>query len=108
MTVQEVISLVEETKPSAYSTNTIVSWLNECESNLIMRTSGDIARKIKYPDDAGRELSAPLPFEKIYVEFITAKIDYQDQQFQAYQNSMAIYNATEIEYLKYWERHKYD
>lgn len=108
MTVQEVLDLIEEVKPNAYEINAKIAWLNECESNLAMRTSGSQIRKIRYPDDAGRELMAPLAFEKIYVEYLSAKIDYQDQQYQAYQNSMAVYNATETEYLKWWERHKYD
>ena len=108
MTVQEAIDYIDEVKPSAFKSETKTRWLSECEAGSVMRTAGIKAKPLKYPDDAGRELSAPPPYDKLYVEYLEAAIDYRNQDYAKYQNSHAVYNATENEYAKWWERNKYE
>lgn len=105
MTVNDVISEIDELRPNKFSFETKTRWISECECEILIRT-GKTAVKLSYPADAGAELSVPHPFDKIYVAYLEAAIDYRTKDYAAYQNSSAVYNEALIDYMKYYERSK--
>ena len=108
MTVGEVLKAIDEIKPNLFQDGTKTRWISECEAGIVLHVSGQKTKPLKFPDDIGRELSVPHPYDKIYLEYLEAAIDYRNQDYAKYENSRAIYNATFDEYARWWERNKYD
>ena len=107
MTVNDVLSEIDALKPNLFSPETKTRWISECEAEIAIR-KGDKAARLKYPEDGGHELSVPHPYDRIYILYLDAAIDYRTRDYSAYQNSQAVYQDVLNDYLKYYERTKYD
>lgn len=104
MTVQEAISEIDAMKPNAFAPETKARWISECEGDIEVHVRYGKATKLRYPEDAGKELSVPHPYDKLYVLYLDAAIDYRMRDYAAYQNSYAMYNAAYEDYARYYER----
>ena len=90
MTVNDAISKVKDRKPNAYSDESLVDWLNECEAMVqreIMLTVPDEIIQYDYPDDLDKELILPRPYAALYVSSIKMMIEYTQEEYNAYNNT---------------------
>lgn len=96
MTVNDAISKVKDRKPNAYSDESLVDWLNECEAMVqreIMLTVPDEIIQYDYPNDLDKELILPRPYDALYVSYIKMMIEYTQEEYNAYNNTNVMYQT---------------
>lgn len=96
MKVCEAIEKVKERKPNAYDDNMLLDWLNEIEARVqreLMDTppegifSYDITRHME------NELLLPKPYDVLYLNYIIAMIEFNQQEYEAYNNTSDLFNS---------------
>ena len=95
MKVGECIALVDSYEPNAYPIETKARWVRECEGKVwtelyLMQPIG-FAWGSPY-DYLEEELSIPAPYNKVYPDYLQAKIHYANGEYERYANSMAMFN----------------
>ena len=107
MIVSEAIEKVKERKPNAYSDQIMLDWLNECEAQVqrdLMDTMPEGIFSYSIDDDMERELLLPRPYDSAYLFYIQAMIEFSQQEYSAYNNTIALYNNLISEAAKYYNR----
>jgi hypothetical protein len=107
MTIDKLIKLAKKLKPTPFDDEILLMWVNEIEgmvlSEVHLVTVTDIA-----PYELGEdgslptaELTAPMPYDKLYMQYLMAQIDYANGEYSKYQNTMQMFNACYTEYVHY-------
>jgi hypothetical protein len=66
-------------------------------------TTVDIAYLLPFaPKISTDALSVVSPFDRMFIEYLSAKIDFYSQNYAAYNNEMAAFNQTFQEYSDWW------
>lgn len=102
MTITEAINEVEMLKPNMYDNE----WKIRCLSRLDERIYRDIILTHKRNEgepevvfepykveDPTRELLVDEPYAEIYVRWLEAQIDYSNREFDAFNNSNAVFES---------------
>ena len=89
MTVYELIKKVQEEKPNTFSDEKVLSFINEIESEVseqLGRTSPPV-----YTADSMRssELLIGNPYDRLYVSYVKAQIDFANEEYASYENNAA-------------------
>lgn len=105
MKLEQIIRMVDDIKPNAFSDETKTIWLSECEG--LVQTEVmllDPAEIIRYSFEADREaeLLAKAPHDKIYWTYLTAMIDFGNGEYSKYQNTMELFNSYFGEYMRWY------
>lgn len=110
MTIQDVITNVDNTKPNMFDEGIKLVWLNEVDNKVyqIMKKRKGAEELIK-PDinaecDYDMQLLLPDEFSCIYTYYLYAMIDFSNNETQRYNNSMIMYDNALDEFEKYWYR----
>lgn len=83
MTIQTLIDKVKEEKPNTFTNAKLVSFVNDIE--------GEVAEQLQVylptytTDDMSKTLLAPRPYDKLYVSYLKAMIDYANEEYMSYQ-----------------------
>lgn len=98
-TIKEIIDRVDENKPNAFPTEMKVAWLSLLEGKiaadiLAMNIMEIRQLDFKYPQCLEHEPLITYPHEDIYDNWLIAKIDYENGEYDKYANSMAMFNET--------------
>ena len=109
MKVDKLIKLVQTLKPTAFGDDDeiLLMWVSECEgmvlSEVHLVSVADIEPFALGEDSSlpTAELTAPFPYDKLYMQYVLAQIDYANGEYTKYQNSMQMFNATYTEYVHY-------
>ena len=83
MTIQQLIDKVQEEKPNSFSDDKIVSFVNEIEADVADQISVDFEDYTL--DDKEEELIVPAPYNRLYVSYVKAQIDYANEEYPSYQ-----------------------
>lgn len=107
MKLIEAIEQVKRQKPNSYSDEALVDWLNELEAQMqseVLHT--DPAEIIHYTwlDDNEVELLIPSPYDRAYISYISAKIDFNNQEWASYNNTMMQHTSDYDEFKRWWMR----
>lgn len=105
MTLTELFNYVDEIKPNAFSNETKTVWLNEIEGKVQTEVFlRPIAECIAYVwnDDATETLLVRPPHSKLYGEYICARIDYANGEYDKYANSMQMFNEFWSEFMRWY------
>lgn len=97
--IKDVIERVDSLKPNAFSEEQKVSWLAQLEGKLaaevfLINAAGIRNFQYQYPDDMDTELLVSFPYDDLYDHWLEAQIDYANGEYDRYQNSTAMYNAS--------------
>lgn len=104
MTVREAIERAKALHPSTFTDELILAWLNECEGSIqkeIFRLKQEEITKHTLFEE---ELLVEFPYDKLYPEYLGARIRYNNGEYEMYQNIMQAYNAFYKEYAAWWQR----
>ena len=107
MTVNEVLARVKDRKPNAYSDESLVDRLNDCEAMVqreLLLTVPDEIIQYNFPDDRDKELILPRPYEELYVTYIIMKIQFDQEEYTAYNNSQLMFTAQYQDAQGYYNR----
>lgn len=109
MTINEAINRVDTLKPNGYGIEQKVQWLSDLDgiikTELIDTHKGSEAVTfVGYDDNTPRDtvLLVPAPYDDIYRYYLEAQIDYANNEYGRYNNSMAMYNTAYAAYAKYY------
>ena len=99
MTVAQVIQVVDEVKPNAFSNEEKTRWLNEAEG--MVQTEVFLFAS-SYEQDKDVELLAQPPHDKLYPAYLEARVDYANGEYEKYQNTMQMFNAFFGEFIRWF------
>ncbi len=108
-TLKEIITLVDSLNPNAYPEEVKASWVNEVEAyiqgEIYNLAPTDITAFVPYSECMDMELSLDAGYEKIYVTYLNAMIDFANKDFSSYNNTITLYNSYMEDYAKWYIRH---
>ena len=105
MTVSEVIEKVKDLKPNAYKDHTLLDWLNEVEAMVqkeLMDTMPEGIREYRIEKDMEEELLLPRPYNALYETYNIMRIEFNQLEFTAYNNTAELFNKQYEEAQKYY------
>lgn len=88
MTIQKLIDKVCEEVPNTFGEEKLISFINEIESDVSEQLCVDFETEYTVADMEA-ELLAPAPYDRLYVSYLKAMIDYSNQEYGSYQNNAA-------------------
>ena len=111
MTILEAIQRIDVLKPNTYNQTEKIRWLSELDGMVkreIIDTheGGDEVKYEQYGDNVvlTTELLVPHPYDRIYLPWLQAQIDYLNGENGKYQNSMSMFNEAFRSFEKYYNR----
>ena len=98
MTIADAIREADRLKPNGFPTEDKLRWLERLELRLREEVLGrcEGALPAWSPFEAGdlsRTLSAPAPYDEIYVHWLCAQMDYYEREPEGFNASNAMFEA---------------
>ena len=91
-----------------------MQWLNEVDQTIFKELvkTHEYGTELVFggydrTDESGADsvvLLAPEPYSQLYVYYLCAQIDMQNQEFDLYRNNAALYNKAYSDYASYYNR----
>lgn len=111
MTIIESINLIDSLKPNAFSQSEKVRWLSQLDgkvkAEIIDTHDGGVDIPFSgYNEETplDTELLIPYPYDGVYTKWLEAQIDYADNEYGRYNNSIAMFNAEYSAYERWYNR----
>jgi hypothetical protein len=99
MTIMEAVVALQELKPHQYDEATIVRWLSNLDGLLYNEavkwhegTEGLPHGPYGPESDMDAVLMVPEPYSDVYIQYLSAQIEYHNGETGRYQNAMVMYN----------------
>lgn len=106
MTINEILSQVDSEKPNEYATEQKLIWLNEAESAVYVDLRGEVYDSpVTANSPQTAVLSVPEPYAKMYTAYVKAQIDAANEDYDSYNQNIAVYNTYYQRYADYLVRH---
>lgn len=110
MIVSEALEKVKERKPNPYDDHMLLEWLNEIEAKVqheLLDTPPEGIFTYTIEEHMEHELLLPKPFDVVYLHYIIAMIEWNQQEYDAYNNTVDLVNLLFEDAKKYYnEKHK--
>lgn len=101
MTIKEVIAAADALRPgNRFSAGDKYRWLNQCETAIqreVLLMKEPTEPYVQGQDD-DESLLAPPPYDELYIQWLCAKIDQAQAQYEIYTNTIEQYNRTVREF----------
>ena len=110
MKIIEAINRIDSLMRNTYTQNDKVAWLSEVEfdvvNNVINTHEGDEITFSGYDGstDLQTELLIPAPFDKVYLLWMEAQIDYYNGEYDKYNNAADLFTANYEAFKNYYNR----
>lgn len=111
MTIIGAITRVDTVKPNTYSQIDKVKWLSELDGIIkaeIIDTheGGENTPFSGYTEytDLNTKLLVPAPYDEVYIRYLEMQIDYANNEYGKYNNSMMMYNSAFSAFEKHYNR----
>ncbi len=111
MKIIEAINRIDSLKHNTYSQSDKVAWLSELDwdvkRNIIDGHEGDedvIFTGYDDLTDLQTELLMPAPYDKAYLHWLEAQIDYYNGEYDKYNNAIEMFNTAFNAYQNYYNR----
>lgn len=114
MTIIEAINHVDTVKPNIYGQTEKIKWLSDIDGMIkaeIIDTHED-GHDISFngyneATALTQQLLAPAPYDKLYIYYLEMKIDYANNEYGKYNNTLSMYNEAYKAFQRYYNgRHK--
>lgn len=111
MTIAEALSGIDTRKRNTVPEEIKIEWLSELDGrvyNDIITTheGGNVTELPKYDTNTLKteNLLIPAPYERVYLLWLEAQIDYANGEINRYANSYSMFNSMYMEFAKYYHR----
>lgn len=110
MTIIEAINQIDSLKPNTYSQSDKVRWLSaldgKVKTDIIDTHEGavDTAFNGYNEESLDTELLIPYPYDEVYPMWLEAQIDYANNEYGKYNNSIAMFNTTYSAFERWYNR----
>ena len=111
MTIQGAINHIDTVKPNGYSQNEKIRWLSTLDgvikAEIIDTHEG--AEGVEFEEynettPLAQTLLVPHPYDDVYIKWLEAQIDYANGEYGKYNNSITMYNAAYLAFVKHYNR----
>lgn len=89
MTIQKLIDKVQEEKPNTFTDEKIISFVNEIEHEVAEQLCVDFETEYTAEDNMDTVLLAETPYDRLYVSYVKAMLDFANEEYASYQNNVA-------------------
>lgn len=111
MTINEAVYRIDQIKPNGYTMSEKIKWLSTLDGIIkaeIIDThegSEDVTFN-GYDENSSltSTLLVPAPYDDIYLRWLEAQIDYANNEYGKYNNSITLYNAAYANYERHYNR----
>jgi len=92
MTINELITKVRAEKPNSFTDAQLYSFINQIEAEVAEQLR--VATKVysytsAQVNDGNKVLLAKPPYDRLYISWIKAQIDYAQEEYESYSNNQA-------------------
>ena len=90
MTLRDLLNKISDEKPNSFSEAKLISFVNEVEA--------EVAEELRVEDvpvyednhtDLDKVLLVEAPYDRLYVSYVKAMIDYTNEEYESYANNQA-------------------
>lgn len=107
MTVNELINAVRALRATAQTDGALVQYLNEIEGRVQTEGLGVMPEDIvEYTAGKDAALIVEPPYDKLYIYYVAAMVDFGDGEFRRYENTSQMADAAYCEWAKWRQRTK--
>ena len=109
MKIIEAINRIDSLKHNTYTQSDKIAWLSELDHMVkleVIDTHEGEVTFTGYDDntDTETELLMPAPFDKAYLLWLEAQIDYYNGEYDKYNNAMDMFHTAYQGYQNYYNR----
>lgn len=111
MTLNDAIERVDALKPNNYSDDEKVQWLSDLDLMIhkeVILTHKHDEESESFEGYTMEDLNKPLivtaPYDKLYISYLSSKIDYFNCEYGKYNNSVTMFRADYSEFCSYYNR----
>ena len=90
MTLRELLNKISDEKPNSFSEAKLISFVNEVEAEVAEELH--IENVPTYADnhtDLNKNLLVHAPYDRLYISYVKAMIDYTNEEYESYANNQA-------------------
>ena len=112
MTVRELFTTLDQTRPNAFTDGEKMHFLNTIEGRIyreiLDKAEGEeVVFRPFHEGEEERELIVPIPYTDIYFYYLAAMIDFYNGDSGRYNDTMVLYNMAWEDYAAYYiQNHK--
>jgi hypothetical protein len=110
MKISKVLETVNRRKPNAVDDEDKFKWLSDLDQSIfedIISKAEDTTIDFKsyvYDSDMEKDLIVPDHYSELYIYYLFAKIDADNEEFNSYNNFMTLYNDLFDKFAAYYRR----
>lgn len=86
MTIKGLIDKVKEEKPNTFADIKLLEFVNEIESDVADQLNEEFD---PYTAVDETEMLVPSPYDRLYVSYVKAMVDYSNEEYPSYQMNQA-------------------
>lgn len=90
MTLRDLLNKISDEKPNSFSEAKLISFVNEVEAEVVeeLRVE-DVPVYEDNHTDLDKVLLVEAPYDRLYVSYVKAMIDYTNEEYESYANNQA-------------------
>lgn len=110
MNIKQAIENLDALQHNTYSREQKIAWLDELDrevKNDVLDTHEGEQQAFKGYDsitDELTELLIPAPYDKAYLFWLEAHVDYYNGETDRYQNAQGMFNSTYSQFINHYNR----
>ena len=107
LTLKDCIDFVDGIEPNDYTEGQKTAWVSEVEGMVITDVLLRPVREftpLDYGQDKDRPLAVLPPHDKLYRDYLQARIHFANGEYDRYSGSMALFNAEWGEFVRWFAR----
>lgn len=114
MTINELISEVDELKPNTYGDEQKLKWINKVEGTIFKEIilthepDGEL-EDVEFTEYTSKtnmdtKLLVREPYSDLYKYYLFSMIDMHNEEYDRYQNSSQMFNESYQQFANFWNR----
>ena len=104
MTLEQLLTLVDASKPNEQSDEVKISWIRDVEGRVLSEIHGIPMDKISLPNSDGDILTLPETYARVYVLYIAAMIEFFSKNYTGYTHLAREFESALAMYARYFIR----
>ena len=91
MTINKLLNKIRDEKPNSFGNERLIAFINEIETEVAdqLRIAPEDVPVYTTETDRDTELLAKAPYDRLYVSYVKAMVDYANEEYLSYQNNQA-------------------
>lgn len=86
MTINKLLAKIRDEKPNSFGDERLIAFINEIEVEVAEQLKIEPA-PVYTTESTETALIAPAPYDKLYVSYVKAMIDFANEEYASYENN---------------------